>query len=104
MSVQVLYFLFSSIMIAIGLYGIASKRNLFKTIISIEIITMGVNLALAAAGFQDKLSTVDAEATGMVILSMAVAACIAAISLSILIAVYSHYKTIDSEKVSKLRW
>ena len=45
-----LYAAAASAAIIIGIYGVASKRNMLKTIISIEIITSSVDLNFLAMG------------------------------------------------------
>ncbi|RLE64381.1 MAG: hypothetical protein DRJ38_05700, partial [Thermoprotei archaeon] len=53
MFLQIFYANIALILILIGLYCIASKRNLLKIIIGIEIITVSVNLNILAMGLRE---------------------------------------------------
>lgn len=49
---SILPFMFLSTgLIAIGLYGIMSKKNLMKLLISVDIMEVGVNLLLVTVGY-----------------------------------------------------
>jgi len=99
---QVFYANVALVMILIGFYCIASKRNLLKIVIGIEMITIGVNLNILAMGLME--NSVEPLAQEMAIVSIAIGAAVAAVSLSILINVYRHYKTLDTRKLRRLRW
>ncbi|OYT28694.1 MAG: hypothetical protein B6U95_03650 [Thermofilum sp. ex4484_82] len=103
MYLQIFYANIAIVLILVGLYCIASKRNLLKIIIGIEIITVGVNLNILTMGLH-KADYVDPLAQEMTIISIAIGAAVAAIALSILINVYRHYKTLDTRKLRRLRW
>lgn len=89
-------------LIIIGIYCIMSKRNMIKTIIGIEIITSGINLNFLIYGYHQ--GVVDSLAQAIVVTSMVIGACIAGVSLSILINVYRHYGTLDLKELKRLRW
>ncbi|MEM1537936.1 MAG: NADH-quinone oxidoreductase subunit K [Candidatus Nezhaarchaeales archaeon] len=95
------YVFTSAALIVIGLYGIAVKRNMIKTVISIEIITAGVNLNFLALTVGTSFFTL---AQYFVIVSIALGAAVASIALSMVIQAYRHYGSIDLRKLSRLRW
>ncbi|RLE73475.1 MAG: cation:proton antiporter [Thermoprotei archaeon] len=103
MFLQIFYANIALILILIGLYCIASKRNLLKIIIGIEIITVSVNLNILAMGLREA-EYVDPLAQEMTIISIAIGAAVAAIALCILLNVFRHYKTLDTRKLKRLRW
>lgn len=84
-----------------GIYCIATKKNLIKAIIGIEIITSAINLNFLVFG--SYLGLVDSLAQSMVVMSIVLGATVAAVALSIAINVYRHYKSLDLEKMNKLR-
>ncbi|MCS7132975.1 MAG: NADH-quinone oxidoreductase subunit K [Aigarchaeota archaeon] len=101
-----LYFTASLILIIIGIYAVMSKRHIVKIVIGLELLTLGVNLAIATTGLRiiDGVSHVDALAQSMVAISMAIGAAIAALALSLAINIYRHYGTFDVRKLRRLRW
>jgi len=106
MNLYELYFGTSLLLILLGLYAIASKRNLVRIIIGLELLTLGVNLTIITMGLRiiEGVVTVDALAQSMVAISMAIGAAVAALGLSIAINIYRHYGTFDVRKLRKLRW
>lgn len=97
-----LYAAAASAAIIIGIYGAASKRNMLKTILSVEIITASVNLNFLALGSRGGI--VDSLAQSIVVVSIAIGACVAAVALSIMINVFRHYGSLDLKKLRRLRW
>ena len=78
------YLVLSFLLFAIGLVGIATRRNLITVLMSIELVLNGVNLNLVA--FSHQL----ADLTGQVfaVFTITVAAGEAAVGLGILLALY----------------
>lgn len=97
-----LYIPASIILIALGLYCIATKRDLIKIVLGIEIITSGVNLNIIAMGLRS--NGVEALAQSITLISMTIGACIAAVALSIIINVFRHYGTTDTKELKRLKW
>jgi multisubunit Na+/H+ antiporter MnhC subunit len=106
MSLYEIYFAGSLLLIAAGLYIIASKRRLVKIVIGLEVVTLGVNLAIASMGIRivDGMIVMDALAQSMIAISIAVAAAVAALALSIALNIYMHDGTFDIRKLRRLRW
>ncbi len=97
-----LYVATASAAIVIGIYGVASKRNMLKTILSIEVITVSINLNFLALG--SRAGIADSLAQSIAVVSIAIGACVAAVALSIMINVFRHYGTLDLKKLRRLRW
>ncbi len=106
MNLYELYFAGSLLLIVVGVYALASKRNLVRMVIGLELITLGVNLTIATMGIRmvDGAVSIDALAQSMVAISIAIAAAIAALALSLAINIYRHYGTFDVRKLRRLRW
>ncbi|RLG04570.1 MAG: hypothetical protein DRN54_00680 [Thaumarchaeota archaeon] len=106
MNLYELYFAGSLLLIVVGVYTLASKRNLVRMVIGLELITLGVNLTIATMGIRmvDGAVSIDALAQSMVAISIAIAAAIAALALSLAINIYRHYGTFDVRKLRRLRW
>ena len=86
----------------LGLYCIASKRNIVKAVIGLELVTVAVNLSIIA------LNSANGEpgplAQSMAILSMCVGASIAAIALALVVNAVKHYGSVDLKEMRRLRW
>jgi NAD(P)H-quinone oxidoreductase subunit 4L len=96
------YLILSAVLFAIGLYGALSKRNAIVILMSIEIMLNAVNIALVAFS----RFVTPALLTGQVfaVFVIVVAAAEAAVGLGILMAVYRHRQSIDSDKINLMKW
>ncbi len=96
------FLVLSAILFAIGLYGALAKRNAIVILMSIEIMLNAVNVALVAFS----RFVTPAALTGQVfaVFVIVVAAAEAAVGLGILMAVYRHRQSIDSDKINLMKW
>jgi multicomponent Na+:H+ antiporter subunit C len=97
-----IYVIGAAALAIVGIYSVASRRNMIRTVIGIEIITAAVNLNFIALGSRN--GQVDSLAQSIVFTSIVIGASIAAVALSIVINAYRHYGTLDLRKLSRLRW
>lgn len=93
------YLVLSFLLFAIGLVGIATRRNLITVLMSIELVLNGVNLNLVAFAHQ------HADLTGQVfaVFTITVAAGEAAVGLGILLALYRLHGASDLTRPTELR-
>jgi multicomponent Na+:H+ antiporter subunit C len=107
------------ILIAIGVYAIAFKRNLLKIAMGITIIQSGVNLFLITLGYrEDGLAPIythlppeTAIPEGMVLpvpqaltlTSIVIGVAVLALILSLIITIYREYGTLDTYKMRRLK-
>jgi NADH:ubiquinone oxidoreductase subunit K len=96
------YLILSAIIFSIGLYGALSKRNAIVILMSIELMLNAVNIAMVAFS----RFIVPLALTGQVfaIFIMVVAAAEVAVGLAIIISIYRHRETIDTNKIDLLKW
>lgn len=94
------YLLVAALLFAMGIYGLVTHRTLIGMLISAELILCGASLNFMAF---NRFTAPD-PAVGQIfaLFIMAIAAAEAAIGLSIVIAIYRNYKTIDAEDLVKL--
>ncbi len=95
------YLVISAFLFAAGVYGMVARRTLIGMLISAEFI-----LAAASTNFMafSRFSVTDPEIGRIFTLFiMAIAAAEAAIAVSILVAVYRNYKSIDTDDVTDLQ-
>jgi len=93
---------FTFLTLCLSIYCIATKRNMIKTVLGVEILTSSVNLNFIVVGARD--GYVDALAQSFAIVSIAVGACVAALALALIVNVYRHYGKVDWDVVRRLKW
>jgi NADH-quinone oxidoreductase subunit K len=96
----------SAILFAIGVLGVATRRNLIVILMSIELMLNAVNLAFV--GFNRIWSQVDGVAAIdgqiFVLMVIAVAAAEVAVGLGILLAMFRNRDSVNVEEVNLLKW
>jgi NADH:ubiquinone oxidoreductase subunit K len=95
------YLYLAAILFGMGVYGLVTRRTLIGMLISSELI-----LAAASINFMafNRFTAPD-PTVGQIftLFIMAIAAAEAAIGLSIIIAVYRNYKSVDTEDLVELQ-
>ena len=86
-------------LVAIGIYGLLSRKSILKMIISIEIIVNGANVGLAAFATQH-----GADGVILAFFAIALAALEVAVGLTLLIILARKYGITFPEKLNNLRW
>ena len=95
------YLVIGAILFAMGIYGVVTRQTFIGMLIAAEMILAGASVNLMAF---NRFITPD-PITGQVftLFIMAVAAAEAAIGLSIVIAIYKNYNSIDADDVVQLK-
>lgn len=93
------YLVLSSVLFAIGAFGVVARRNLLIVLMSLELMFNGVNIALIA--FARQHGNVDGHV--FVLMVMAVAAAEVAVGLALLIALFRVRRTVDSGHLTDLQ-
>jgi len=88
----------------IGMYCLASKRNMIKLIMGIEILVNAAHVSFIAFSAHRSVGFIDPLGHSIVIMSIGFAGCITALALTIVTHAYKHYKTLDVRKLRRLRW
>ena len=110
-------FYFASVaLMAIGIYILMVKKNLIKMLLGISIIDSGVNLLLISIGYingrtapiiQPGISPrniVDPLPQALVLTNIVIGVSVSALALSVVIRVYKHYRTLNSDEVRDMKW
>lgn len=94
------YIVFCSLIFAIGVIGVLTRRNVIVIMMSIELMLNSVNLLLVTFSvfFGDPAGQV------FVFFVMALAAAEVAVGLAIIMMVYRNTRSIDIDILNKLRW
>jgi NADH-quinone oxidoreductase subunit K len=92
------YLILSITLLGIGIYGLLSKRNLFKVLISIELVAIAasMNFVLLASANNQSLGQT------FLILTYSTDSCITAIILAVLFVIAKKYGTWDLQKLGEL--
>jgi len=100
------WLVFSSLLFAIGAYGVLSRKNAIVVLMCIEIMLNAANINLVAFSSYHTALYGVADASGQVfaLFSIAIAAAEVAVGLAIILSVYRRYQTIDVDKINILRW
>jgi NADH:ubiquinone oxidoreductase subunit K len=93
------YIVVSTVLIAIGIYGLVVKRNAIRMIFAIEIIANAANINLVAFS----RSVNNAQGQVFALFSIAIAAAEVAVGLGIIIIAYRLYKEIDVEEFRSMK-
>lgn len=95
------YLVVAALLFGLGIYGLLNRRTLIGLLISSELLLSGASLNFMA--FSRFLAPDPSTGQIFTLFIMGIAAAEAAIALSIIIAVYRNYQSIDTEDVAELQ-
>jgi len=98
------YLLCSAVLYLLGLYCLATTRNMIRLIIGIEIMSTAANVNFIVFSSYARPGYVDPFAHSLVIMSIVIGACVIAVGLTIAVHAYRHYGTLDIRELRRLRW
>lgn len=90
----------SACIFACGLYAILAKRNAIMILVGIELIINAAILNFVAFGRYDKINY---GGQIFALFAIVLAAAAVAVGLAIILAVYRHYNTINTDNITELR-
>lgn len=94
------FLILSVVLFAIGTFGVFIRRNALVTLMSIELILNGANLALVAFARAQQ----DMRGQAISLLVIAVAAAEAAIGLAIVVGVFRNRQSTNLDELTLLRY
>jgi len=94
------FLMVSAALFCIGLYMIVTKRNAIQILIGIELMLNAAILNLVAFGKYDKINN---GGDVFALFAIVLAAATTAVALAIILNVYKRYRTIDPDKINKLK-
>jgi NADH-quinone oxidoreductase subunit K len=95
------YLIIAALLFGIGFYGLVHRRTLIGMLIAGELILAGASINFMA--FNRFLAPDPTVGPIFTLFIMGIAAAAAAIALSIIIAVYRNFRSIDVEDVAELK-
>ena len=112
-------YLLAMVLLGIGIYAIACKKNLIKVIVGVIIIEYAVNLFLVLLGYRAKgsapilvdgmsvsdfaQSAVDPLPQAMVLTSIVIGLGVVALMVALALRIHEKYGTFDLSEIRKLR-
>lgn len=99
--VPVTHFLIvAAVLFCIGLAVVITKRNAIGVLLGLELMLNAVNINLVAFSAHDS-ELLRGQLFALFVIVVAV--CEIAIALAIILRVFDHYKTVDPDKLNRLR-
>ncbi|MHA1220100.1 MAG: NADH-quinone oxidoreductase subunit NuoK [Candidatus Heimdallarchaeota archaeon] len=95
---------FSVALLVIGVYGLTSKQNMIKFLIAIELLLDAAHLNFIAFSNVFGSGAVDPLPHAVVIISICVGGCVVAIALALIIQAYRIHATLNSRRLSQLKY
>jgi NAD(P)H-quinone oxidoreductase subunit 4L len=95
------YIVVALTLIGIGVYGLITKRNLIRIIISAEIIANGVNLMLIAFSLYSSSFLITGQSLALIIIALSAGH--TAMGLALVMLFNRRYRTVDLEKARELK-
>ena len=96
------YFVLSSLLFFIGVYGFVTRRNLIAMLISIELVLNAVDINFAA--FNRLLFPGEFEGFFMTLFSMGVSAAESAVAIAIIINVYRNFHSDQVNSIENMKY
>lgn len=96
------YLILSALLFSIGLYGLITRNNAFRVLMSIEIILNAVKINFVA--FSHYIDPLVIKGQVVALFIMALAAAEAAIGLSLLLLIYRNRVNIRMDSFDTLKW
>lgn len=95
------YLVFGAMLFSLGVYGLVTRKTLIGMLIAAELMLAGVSINFMS--FNRFLTPDPSVGQIFTLFIMAIAAAEAAIGLSIVVAVYRQFKTVDAEELVNLK-
>jgi NADH:ubiquinone oxidoreductase subunit K len=97
------YIAFAITLYMIGIYCLATKRNMIRLILGLEILLNAANVTFIAFSAYGVPGFVDPLAHSFVIVSIGIAGSVSAVALTLVVYVYKHYGTLDVRELRRLK-
>lgn len=115
---QISFYGASFALILVGIYGVLTKRNLIKIMLSLSIVDSGVNLLFIAIGYimngsapifsrevvGKNVLMVDPVPQALVLTAIVIGLGVTAVGLALVLRLYKHHNTINIDEIRNLKW
>jgi len=109
-----------AVLVGIGLWGILTRRDILRMIISFSIADTGVHLIMVGLGYvsggtapifdrevtasQPEVMMVDPVPSALVLTAIVIGRAVTALMLSYAVRLYQHHGTLDVDRMKELKW
>jgi NADH:ubiquinone oxidoreductase subunit K len=97
---QLVFLVTATAIIFIGIGSMTYSKNLIKTIMSLQVVVVGANLALFASGLGPQNATIS---DSFLLFSILAGASVEAVGIAIVVTVYRKYGTLNPAEIRRLR-
>lgn len=105
-------------LILVGVYGVLTKRNLIKIMLSFSLVDSGVNLLFISVGYimngtapifspavvGKDVTMVDPIPQALVLTAIVIGLGVTAVGLALVLRLYRHHNTINIDEIRNLKW
>ncbi|MDA0772874.1 MAG: NADH-quinone oxidoreductase subunit NuoK [Cyanobacteria bacterium] len=96
------YLILSALLFSIGVYGLITRNNAFRVLMSIEVILNAININFVA--FAHYIDPIMVKGQVFSLFVMAIAAAEAAIGLALLLLIYRNRVNIRMDSFATMKW
>ncbi len=97
------YLIFSIGLYMIGIYCLATKSNMLRLVLGIEMLINAANINFITFAAYAMPGFVDPMGSTFVCISIGLAGAVSAVALAIVVLAYRHYGTLDVKELRRLR-
>ena len=97
------YIVFAVALYMVGIYCLATKRNMMRLVIGIEILINAANINFITFAAYAMPNLVDPMGNSFVTISIGLAGAMSAVAIAIVVVAYRHYGTLDVNELRRLR-
>lgn len=97
------YLVFTIALYMVGIYALATKRNMLRLILGVEMLINAANVNFITFAAYARPNFVDPMGNSFVIISIGLAGAVSAVAIAIIVVAYRHYGTLDVNELRRLR-
>jgi NADH:ubiquinone oxidoreductase subunit K len=97
------YLVFSLALYVIGIYCLATKRNLIRLLLGIEMLVNAANVNFVVFAAYAMPGFVDSTGHSFASISIGLAGAVSAVALAIVVILYRRFGTLDADELKSLR-
>ena len=97
------YLVFAIALYVVGIYCLATKRNMLRLILGVEMLINAANINFITFSYYAMPNFVDPMGSSFAIISIGLAGAISAVAIAIIVVAYREYGTLDVDELRRLK-
>lgn len=97
------YIVFAIALYLVGIYCLATKRNMMRLILGVEILINAANINFISFAAYATPNFVDPLGNSFATISIGLAGAMSAVAIAIIVLAYRHYGTLDVNELRRLK-